>query len=66
MRVSPLISPESSGFFVEDNFVLVVVNISIVGTGVGYEHFTAGFPVGLDEGGGCTLAGAGAGRLEAS
>jgi len=52
VRVSPLICPESSGFFVEDNFVLVVVNIGIVGTGVGNEHFTAGFPVGLDDGGG--------------
>jgi hypothetical protein len=61
-----LISPESSGFFVEDNFVLVVVNIGIVGTGVGNEHFSARFPVGLDEGGGFTLAGARAGRLEAS
>lgn len=44
--------------------MLVAVNISIVGTGVGYEHFSAGFPVGLNEGGGFTLAGAG--RLEAS
>jgi hypothetical protein len=32
--------------------VFEVVNIGIVGTGVGNEHFTAGFPVGLDDGGG--------------
>lgn len=60
MRVSPLICPESSGFFVEDNFVLVVVNIGKVGTGVGNVHFSTGFPVGLDEGSGFILAGAGA------
>lgn len=46
--VSELISPESSGFSIKNDIVIVSTVIGVGGTGVGDELLSAGVPVGLD------------------
>jgi hypothetical protein len=48
MTVSELIFPESSGFSIKNDIVIVSSGIGILGTGVGDELLSAGVPVGLD------------------
>lgn len=48
MVVSELISPESSGFSIKNDIVMVSTGIGVVGTGVGDELLSDGVPVGLD------------------